>query len=229
MLEKLASVLDTSIDELVLGKSIHSLPKNLKTYSLEYVSPHKPVQLQGILDWFIKLEIGNEICFGLYDAGVKDCSYRLTVVGQANIHQKKGFEVLVEQYNSDMIKDDCFSLVVSYQEGKMQFLAKISNLEGVRSFETFQDEDFIKNWGLEASTYFEECKNYILKYGENKYNVIQITYFANPDIYIECYLDENLETLLWRRFDKNRESKETRILNGIPYGFFYETITDRLR
>ena len=69
----------------------------------------------------------------------------------------------------------------------------------------------------------------MLKHGDKEYKTIQITYFVNDDIYIECYLNEELETLLERRFDKDRSSNEIRKINGKTYGYYYETITDRLK
>ena len=95
--------------------------------------------------------------------------------------------------------------------------------------QTYKDGEFIKDWGEEVTTYFENSKNYILKYGDKAYKVIQITYFIYDNIYIECYLNENYEPLLERRFDKDRPSNETRYLNGNVYGYFYETITNKLQ
>lgn len=229
MLKKLSKALDVSIDELVLGPSIDTLPNKMKKYSLEYLSEHDPITVAGLLDWFIKLEIGNEICFGLYDDGVKDYSYHLTVLNEITIHDKRGYEVLVEQYNKDMIKDKCYSLVARHEDDIMQFLAKIDFVDGIKKIQTFKDVEFIKNWGGETKTYFKSPKSYLLKYGEKEYRTIQITYFVNDDIYIECYLNEELETLLERRFDKDRSSNEIRKINGKTYGYYYETITDRLK
>ncbi len=229
MLKKLSKALDVSIDELVSGPTIDTLPNKMKKYSLEYLSEHDPITVAGLLDWFIKLEIGNEICFGLYDDGIKDYSYHLTVLNEMIIHNKKGYEILVEQYNKDMLKDKCYSLVARHEDDLMEFLAKIDFVNGTKKIQTFKDEEFIKNWGGETKTYFENPKCYMLKYGNKEYKTIQITYFINDDIYIECYLNEDFETLLERRFDKDRPSNETRKFNGKTYGYYYETITDRLK
>lgn len=231
MLKKLSKALDVTIDELVSGATIDTLSSKMKKYSLEYLSEHEPINVAGLLDWFIKLEIGDEICFGLYDDGIKDYSYHLTVLNEITIHDKKGYEILVEQYNKDMIKDKCYSLVARHENEKCEFLAKIDivNVNGTKKIQTYKDEDFIKNWGGETSTYFAHPKTYLLKYGDKEYKTIQITYFANEDIYIECYLNEDFETLLERRFDKDRPSGETRIINDKTYGYYYETITDRLK
>jgi len=229
MLKKISKALEVSIDELVCGLGIEALPSKMKKYSLHYVSEHEPVSVSGILDWFVKLEIGNEICFGLYDDGIKDYSYHLTVLNEIIIHSKKGFEILVEQYNKKMIKDKCYSLVVRKENNKMQFLAKIDVDNNVKKIQTYKDDEFVIDWGEESNTYFDNAKNYLLTYGEKDYKVIQINYLVNENIYIECYLDENYETLLWRRFDKNKVSKEIRNINGVSYGYYYETITDRLK
>ena len=64
----------------------------------------------------------------------------------------------------------------------------------------------------------------------SKYYIITfVMHNQNDDIYIECYLNEDFETLLERRFDKDRPSSEIRKINGQAYGYYYETITDRLK
>lgn len=229
MLKKLSKALDVSLDELITGSGIDTLPNKMKKYSLQYLSEHEPIRITGILDWFIKLEIGNEICFGLYDDGIKDYSYHLTVLNEIMIHDKLGYEILVEQFDKEKVKDKSYSLVARNENDKMQFLAKIDLTSGIKTIKTYKDDSFIKDWGEEASTYFENAKNYLLKYGDKEYKTIQISYFVNNNIYIECYLDENYETLLWRRFDKDRASNEIRNINNIKYGYFYEAITDRLK
>jgi len=229
MLKKIANALDVSIDELVKGPSIEALPNKMKKYSLKYSQEYKPLALNNILDWFVKLEIGYEICFGLYDEGIKDYSYHLTVLGEVIIHNQKGYEILVEEYNKDMIKTKTFSLIARNENNKMQFLGRIDDVNGVKKIQTFKDEEFVEKWGGAASTYFEKTKSFLLKYGDIEYKVIEISYLVDDNIYIECYLNHDLEPLLQRRFDKNRKSNETRMVNGNIYGFFYDTITDRLK
>lgn len=43
------------------------------------------------------------------------------------------------------------------------------------------------------------------------------------------YLNEELETLLERGFDKDRSSSEIRKINDKVYDYYYKTITDRLK
>lgn len=229
MLKRLSNALDVSLDELVKGPSIEALPNKMKNYTLKYISEYKPVSISGILDWFVKLEIGYEICFGLYDDGVKDYSYHLTVLGEVIIHDKEGYEILVEEYNKDMIKTKTFSLIARNENNEMQFLGRIDNDTGVKKIQTFKDDDFVNKWGGVTNTHFEKTKSFLLKYGDIEYKVIEISYLVDDNIYIECYLDHNLEPLLQRRFDKNRKSFETRMVNGNIYGYFYDTITDRLK
>ena len=50
------------------------------------------------------------------------------------IHDKKGYEILVEEYNKDMLKDKCYSLVVRHEDGVMGFLAKIDFVNGTKKF-----------------------------------------------------------------------------------------------
>ena len=70
------------------------------------------------------------------------------------IHDKKGYEILVEQYNKDMLKDKCYSLVARHEDGVMGFLAKIDFVNETKKIQTFKDEEFLKKWGGETKIYF---------------------------------------------------------------------------
>lgn len=50
MLKKLSETLDVSIDELVTGPSIDTLPNQMKEYTLQYLSEHEPIRVAGLLD-----------------------------------------------------------------------------------------------------------------------------------------------------------------------------------
>lgn len=228
-LKSLAEALDVSVDELVSGSKIEALPRHLKPYTLQYLGESEPVLATGILDWFIDLRPGNEMCFGLYDDGVKDYSYHLSVLGEVLVHAKRGYEVLVEEYDPKLVKQNTYSLVASHKGDKMEFVAKIDYEDGVKRISTYKDKAFVRDWGGEADTYFEHTKRYLLTYGDTRYQVTQICYHSAPDVWVECYLDDKGEALLWRRFDKGRDSKERRTVEGESYGYFYEVITDRLR
>lgn len=228
MLKKISSVLNVTFDELINGPIIDKLPNKIDNIILEYVSAHEPITVTGILDLFIKFEKNNEIAFSCYDNKAKINTYHLKFSNEIIVHDKKGFEVNVEQFDKNLYKEKNYSLVVGQNDDKVQFIAKIDFINEVRKIQTYKDKEFIKNWGDETSTCFENAKNFILKYGEKEYKVIQISYFICENIYIECYLDENFETILWKRFDKDRESNEIITINNKNYGYYYEIVTDRI-
>lgn len=228
MLKKISSVLNVTFDELINGPIIDKLPNKIDNIILEYVSAHEPITVTGILDLFIKFEKNNEIAFSCYDNKAKINTYHLKFSNEIIVHDKKGFEVNVEQFDKNLYKEKNYSLVVGQNDDKVQFIAKIDFINEVRKIQTYKDKEFIKKWGDETSTCFENAKNFILKYGEKEYKVIQISYFICENIYIECYLDENFETILWKRFDKDRESNEIITINNKNYGYYYEIVTDRI-
>ena len=43
----------------------------------------------------------------------------------------------------------------------MEFLAKIDLVDGIKKIQTYKDKEFIKNWGGETKTYFENNKDFI--------------------------------------------------------------------
>ena len=83
----------------------------------------------------------------------------MTVFNEIIVHDKKGYEILVEQYNKDMFKDKCYSLVARHEDDVMEFLAKIDLVDGIKKIQIYKE--FIKNWGGEIKTYFENNKDFI--------------------------------------------------------------------
>ncbi len=128
--------------------------------------------------------------------------------------------------------DELLLRIRAIRASEKRFYQKVLEIYATSIDYNSKDErsiEFVKDWGEVTSTYFDNAKNYLLKYGDKEYKAIQISYFVDENIYVECYLDEKLETLLWRRFDKDRPSSEIRMINNITYGYFYESITDLLR
>ena len=76
------------------------------------------------------------------------------------IHDKKGYEILVEQYNKDMLKDKCYSLVVRHEDGVMGFLAKIDFVNGTKKFKHSKMKNFLKS-GVEKLKYIFKTLNTI--------------------------------------------------------------------
>lgn len=237
MLKKLANVLEVSIEDLVSGYDVDKLPLKLEEYTLTFVKKNEnPIQYTELPNWFIKLQEGEEVNFGLYDNGVKDYSCHLTVNSNIRLHGEEGYEVMVDSYNPKGEKEQSYSLMGQCKDNKIRYIGRVDLENGVKILTTFKDSDFNRLWGIGLdnggqSTIYQDSEEFILQYGDKKFNVYKISYFDGNDdeLYIEVFLDSNYESLLWRRYDKDRKAKEMKIVNNQSYGFFYECITDRLR
>ncbi|MBQ8372665.1 MAG: helix-turn-helix transcriptional regulator [Clostridia bacterium] len=228
LLKSIADALDVTVDDLVRGRGIEVLPDKLKEIRLEYVKDCEPVTFKGMLDWFIRLNVGNTISFGLYDNGKKGFSYHLTVMNETLLHNRHGYEVLVEEYNHYREKTKQFIILCAYDNCSMQYLGKIDVINGVKYISSFKDDDFKANWGDAQTTNFANAKQYNMWYGNKKQSVIQVSYFINEGTFIEAYMNEGGDFILWRRYDKKLESNEIRNIAGVKYGFSYECVTDKI-
>lgn len=76
------------------------------------------------------------------------------------IHDKKRYEILVEQYNKDMLKDKCYSLVARHEDGVMEFLAKIDFVNGTKKFKHSKMKNLSKS-GVEKLKHILKTLNAI--------------------------------------------------------------------
>lgn len=137
MLQKLARVLKTSVDDLIMGADIRKLPKELLPYHINKTNKGSvDIEYREVPNWFIKLEEGAEVNFALYDNGQRDYSYHLMVVGQCQIHDETGYEIMVEEYDEKQNKEATFSLVARQKDEHIAFIARIRNDNGVKKIET---------------------------------------------------------------------------------------------
>jgi transcriptional regulator with XRE-family HTH domain len=241
MLKKLAYTLDASTDDLLNGYDVDKLPKKIENLELKFISKRSEIiKYREVPNWFISLSEGNEVNWGMYDNSIKEYSYHLTVLSKVFLHEQEGFEILVEEYDSDLNKSDTYSLILKEGNDKIYFLGKIFYQNGVKHIETFHDKKFLNQWGIEKkfdgqSTVYNKAENYELTYNSKKYETIKIAYFdsektKNPQrTYFEVFLDENLESLCWKRYALDLPSKNEVIVDGEKYGLEYQCVTDRLR
>lgn len=235
MLQKLARVLKTSVDDLIMGADIRKLPKELLPYRINKTNKGSvDIEYREVPNWFIKLEEGAEVNFALYDNGQRDYSYHLMVVGQCQIHDETGYEIMVEEYDEKQNKEATFSLVARQKDEHIAFIARISNDNGVKKIETYKDSAFLMAWGsgkdnLGQSIRHAKAEVVQLIYGETSYEAYKLVYHEEPNLIIELFVDKAYESLLWKRYKKNHASQQQIMVDGASYGFEYECITDRLR
>jgi len=241
MLKKLASVLDVSTDDLLHGYDVSKLPKKFDNIELIYISKRDDtIKYEEVPNWFISLKNDEDVCWALYDDGVKGYSYQLSVLNKVILHDKEGYEIRVDEYDSSLTKTDTYSLIVNEVNNQIFFIGRIYYDNGVKCIESFRDQKFLKNWGignkfLGQSMIYENAENYELIFEGKKQKVIKISYF-DPDgtndpknSYFEVFLNHNLQSVFWQRFTVDLKSKTTIILDGRKYGLGYQSLTDRLK
>lgn len=241
MLKKLASVLDVSTDDLLHGYDVSKLPKRFDSVELIFISKRDDViKYEEVPNWFIPLKNEEDVCWALYDDGVKVYSYQLSVINKVVLHDQEGYEIQVNEYDSNLNKIDTYSLIVNEVNNQLFFIGRIYYVNGVKYIESFHDQKFLNNWGignkhLGQSMMYENAENYELIFEGKKQKVIKISYF-DPDgtndpknSYFEVFLNQNLQSVFWQRFTVDLKSKTTIVLDGRNYGLGYQSLTDRLK
>jgi transcriptional regulator with XRE-family HTH domain len=241
MLKKIASVLEVSTDDLLNGYDVSKLPKKFDSIELIFISKRDDaIKYEEVPNWFISLKNEEDVCWALYDDGVKDYSYQLSVISKVTLHDQEGYEIRVNEYDSNLTKTDTYALIVNEVNNQLFFLGRIYYVNGVKCIESFHDQKFLNNWGignkfLGQSMIYENAENYELIFEGKKQKVIKISYF-DPDgtndpknSYFEVYLNNNLQSVFWQRFTVDLKSKTTIVLDGRKYGLGYQSLTDRLK
>ena len=250
MLKKIAEVLDVSTDDLLNGFEVGKLPDKLMKIKLTYTKPHDgEVKYEELPNWFIKLKPDEEVCWALYDKKgtefVRDYSYHIITRGEAQIHEENGIEIEVKEYDKGLSLMRVYSQFISVKDNGVAWLGEFSVKDGKKIFKTYKDQDFLDDWGIGGKFEYQQmnynkAEDYILEYGGKKQNVIKVSYF-DPDgsndphrAYFEAFLNQNLETLVWRRYTKigmknaKYNTNETVFIDNSKYDMDYYAITSRL-
>lgn len=234
MLKRISEVLEVGTDELLNGYGVDRLSNKLGMVRFSFVSNYEgEVLYDEVANWFVRLKVGDNVCFALYDNGVKDYSYSVAVLNEIKLHNQPGFEIGIREYNKKLEQTDSYSLLAKKEDNKISFIGRIFNENGIKNIETFRDQSFLKNWGVNGknqglSTIFDDVKNYVMDYRGKTTNVIGIHYFDSEKVYIEVFLNQKYESLFWRRYELNRKSEISVKIDGKDYGLFYEVATSRL-
>lgn len=241
MLKKIASILNVTTDDLLNGYDVSKLPKKFKKIEFNHISNlEEKIKYNEVPNWFIPLKIGEEVCWGLYDDGVKDFSYHLTVQNKVIMHDQEGYEILVEEYDSLLNKTDTYTLIINELNDQLYFVGRIYYKDDIKCIESFHDQKFLDNWGigkkyLGQTMIYNNAEIYEFIYEDNKEKVTKISYF-DPDgttdpehAYFEVFLNQDLESIFWQRYSLDSKAKTNTIINGKKYGLDYQVLTDRMK
>lgn len=242
-LKKIAEVLEVSTDDLLNGFEVNKLPKSFKKPLLTFVSKHKkPIVYNELPNWFVTLKEGSEVNWAIYDLKndefIKDYSYHVETLGKVKMHDKDGLEIEIKEYDESLTFIRKYNQFVSASDDGVMWIGESVYEDNKKIIRTYKDESFLKDWGyneeaIPQSSKFDSAEDYILEFSGKKFKVIRISYFeSNKDQYIEVFLNQDYESLLWRRFTK--ESKKTKLSNcsavidGHRYNLDYCCITSRI-
>ena len=248
MLKKLADVLGATTDDLLHGFEVNGLPKIVKNLKLTYVKEHDGVvKYEELPNWFIKLKPEEEVCWALYDLKgaelVKDYSYHVCTKGNVIIHDLEGIEIEVKEYDESLSLSRVYSQFISLKDDGVAWIGETSFVDDKKVIKTYKDQEFLDNWGIDGKLIYQKMKyqkaeDYLLEYDGKKQKVIKISYYDSEGsedskkVYFESFLNQNLETVVWRRYTKlsfksNTTGKAIKI-GKTEYDLDYYVLTNRL-
>ena len=248
MLKKLADSLNVSTDDLLNGFKVNKFKDKINDLKLTLLKKHDGnVYYDELPNWFIKLKKDEEVCWALYDYKdnmlIRDYSYEVNVLGDVLVHDKEGIEIEVKEYDEKLDLRRKYNQFVSISNNGVAWIGEDYYKDNKRVIKTFHDQDFLDDWGIGGKfmyqeMYYNEAMDYVLELDNKKYNVIKISYF-DPDgrnddkaAYFEVFLNQELESLVWRRFTKvSLKSDYTNIRINIDdeeYDLDYYALTSRL-
>ena len=242
-LKKIAEVLEVSTDDLLNGFEVNKLPKSFKKPLLTFVSKHKePIVYNELPNWFVTLKEGSEVNWAIYDLKndefIKDYSYHVETLGKVKIHDKDGLEIEIKEYDESLTFIIKYNQFVSASDDGVMWIGESVYEDNKKIIRTYKDNSFLKDWGyneeaMPQSIKYDSAEDYILEFNGKKHKVIKISYFeSSKDQYIEVFLNQDYESLLWRRFTKESKKKKlsncSAIIDRHRYDLDYCCITSRI-
>ena len=242
-LKKIAEVLEVSTDDLLNGFEVNKLPKSFKKPLLTFVSKHKePIAYNELPNWFVTLKEGSEVNWAIYDLKndefIKDYSYHVETLGKVKIHDKDGLEIEIKEYDESLSFIRKYNQFVSASDDGVMWIGESVYEDNKKIIRTYKDNSFLKDWGyneeaMPQSIKYDSAEDYILEFNGKKHKVIKISYFeSSEDQYTEVFLNQDYESLLWRRFTKESKKKKlsncTVVIDGHRYDLDYCCITSRI-
>ena len=194
----------------------------------------------------------------------------MKALGKAEIHGIEGVEISATQGRTNSNEKTERVFVAQLTDTHCRYLAESHIENGVRKLYTFLDSDeFVSNWGFGEDNCGNETNltakgvlqrngdiingftgtetldivgRYTITIGGKSYDTVCVMDIMSEEdgIATEQYLDKNVRTVLWRRFNKNdwafnRYGKpwtellpdnERLIINGETYVHWYDCVTD---
>lgn len=240
MLKKIADALGVTTDDLISGYDVSQLPNGLDKIEVRFLKKHdEDVYYNELPNWFVKLSIGDDVSFALYDDGKRDYGYHLHIANKVILHEEECLEVIVDEFDSHLTHEKTYTSFVQTKDNEVSFVGRVYQKDGIKHIETFKDKDYLKDWGMGGqnigqSMIYHNAEDCVLTYAGKRIDVIKISYF-DPDgtedgnkVYFETFLNSKGESVYWRRYNKGSKSKAKIEINNNEYGLGYECITDRL-
>lgn len=240
MLKVLSDFFEVSADELLNGLNVDRLPARLEAIKLTDLGPYDGEIIYNELpNWFIRMQPDAHVSWAIYDNGIKDYAYHLSVTGRAIIHGFNCLEIKVEEYNPDLEPEQSYAFFAASEPEGIYWVGKTNYDKGIKEILTFKDQAFLDDWGIggefkPSQTHFTKARRCLLEYGERQLKVIQISYFESnkkdvKEDYFEVYLNKDFESLLWKRYSKKIDNPaDTKYIDGISYGLEGTCMTSRL-
>ena len=154
------------------------------------------------------------------------------------IHEQEGLEVEVKEYDESLSFTRKYNQFVSVSDDGVMWIGEVIYEDGVKKIRTFKDKSFLKDWGYNKEAKpqaieFDSAKDYLLEISGKKIKVIGLSYFeSNKEQYCEVFLNEDFESLLWKRYTRVDLKKKlnNRITNvdGHEYDLDYFCLTSRI-
>lgn len=239
MLRKIAGVLGVTTDELISGYDVSQLPNHLDKIVVTYVKKHSgDVYYKELPNWFVKLSVGDDVSFALYDNGERDYSYRLRVANKVVLHAEDCLEVIIDEYDSHLIHEKTYTSFVQVKDDKVSFVGRIYQEDGIKHIVTFKDKAFLKDWGIDGKNVgqnmlYQNAEDYFMTREEKHIDLVKISCFDsngksdNKQVYFETFLNAKGESVYWRRYSKGSKKRTSMVIDNTQYGLDYECITSR--
>ncbi len=220
-------------------KGIHTmkkLPEILPEYEI-IQSDEKPfsAKWEEIMGWFLVPKTGEKLSWGMYDLPSRKCDtfYDMQVTGKARINGNDG--VQIEAKGNDVSgnsKAGDYTFIAQLTEKQCRLLAASYEEDDANIYYTYDDEDFLTNWGYGYNNYgnntdisakgdikrngniiesvdkewlIDIVGRYTVKICGKEYDTVCVIDLEtyNPGVVTEQFLDKNGRTILWRRFNRD--------------------------
>jgi transcriptional regulator with XRE-family HTH domain len=233
-LQKLAKALGVESGVLLNGCAIDRFPKKLFPYYLSKISDDaRDFDMEELTGWFIVPKPNEEVSWAMYDmpSGKRDYSYHLVVRGAIELHQEKGYEIGVEEYNPEglLIEEGKRTFYAQLKNGMRRYLGMESSEKGRKVFSDFLDESFKKFWGGKEKTAVTTIGVYELALPERKIELYRLPLYEEGNFLIDQYVNGEGRTVLWKRYKTDGKKSKDFLKNGKKTFYYdYECWTDRI-